>query len=175
MRNESCLTQHALECLCSTALNSWATTTASSLSSSGPTLPRDAGGSGGGSFPSVLMENPWNTARPQVRVNARHPRKPLAVGGMPASLPPFPQVVDSQGTEAFTSHHSLPADPTVALPPVSLRAMSAAASPAASTVSRAPGLDAPLGSSSSSTVGEAPKFELSGSSGEMGLLDVGMQ
>jgi hypothetical protein len=56
-----------------------------------------------------------------------------------------------------------------------LRGMSAPASPAASTASRAPGLDAPLRSSPSSAVSEAPKLELSGSSGEMDPLGVGMQ
>jgi hypothetical protein len=125
-------------------LNPWATATASSLPSSGPTLPRDVGGSGGGSFPSVLVENLWNTARPQVCVNARHPplEDAFAVGGMAALLPPFPQVVDTQGTEAFASHHSLPTNLTVALLPASLHAMLAPASSAASTVSRAPVLDA---------------------------------
>ena len=91
---------------------------------------------------------------------------------MAASLPPFHQVVDTQGTEAFASHYSLPADSALALLPASLRTMSAPASPAASTAWRAPVLDAPLGSSSSSAVGEAPKLELSGSSGEMDLLGV---
>ena len=85
---------------------------------------------------------------------------------------PFPQVVDTQGTEAFASHHSLPAESAVTLLPASLRTMSAPASPAASTAWRAPVLDVPLGSSSSSAVGEAPKLELSGSSGEMDLLGV---
>ena len=164
-----------------TTLNPWATMVASSLPSSGPTSPRDAGGSGGGgngggSVPSVLVENPWNTARPQVRANARRPplEDAFAVGGMAASLPHLPQVLDTQGTEASASHHSFPADPTVALPPAPSRGMSAPASPA-STPSRAPRLDAPLGSSPSSAVGEAPKLELSGSSGEMDPLGVGMQ
>ena len=159
-----------------TASNPWATTS-SSLPSSGPTSPRDAGGSGGGSVPSVLVENPWNTARQQVRTSARRPplEDAFAVGGMAASLPSLPQLVDTQGTEASTSHHGFPADPTVALPPAPSRGMSAPGSPAASTASRAPRLDAPLGSSPSSAVGEAPKLELSGSSGEMDPLGVGMQ
>ena len=91
-RSASCRTQRVLECLCGRNIKFWATTTASSLPSSGPTLPRDAGGRGGDSVSPVLVENLWNTERPQVRVNARHPplEDAFAVGGMDASLPaPF--------------------------------------------------------------------------------------
>jgi hypothetical protein len=152
----------------STAVNPWATMTPSSLPPSASASPRDAGGRGG--IPSVLVDNPWNTARTQVRPGARDPLlgDAFAVEGMAAALSPLPGVVDPPGREASASHHSLPADPTVALPP-------ALESPAASTASHAPGLDAPVGSSSSSVVGEAPKLELSGSSEEMDPLGVGMQ
>ena len=124
-------------------------------------------------MPSVLVENPWNTARTQARQ-----RPPLedafAVGGMAKSLPSLPRVVDTQGIETPGPHHGLPVDPTIALPPAPLRSMSASASPAASPVSHAPGLDAPL-VSSSSAVGEAPRLELSESSGEMDPLGVGIR
>ena len=156
-----------------TAVNPWATMTASSLPlpSSASTSPRDAGG--GGSVPSVLVENPWNTARTQARQ-----RPPLedafAVGGMATSLPSLPRVVDTQGIKTPGSHHGLPADPTIALPPAPLRSMSTSSSPAASPASQAPSLDAPL-VSSSSAVGEAPKLEQSESSGEMDPLGVGIR
>ncbi|KAF8470480.1 phosphatases II [Russula ochroleuca] len=158
-----------------TVVNPWATTTHSSLPSSVSTSPRDAGGSGG--VPSVLVDNPWNTARTQARPGARLPLEDaFAVEGMATALPPLPRV-GPLDIEASTSHHSLPVDPTVALPPASLRGMSApaSASPAASTAPHTPGLDAPLGSSSSSAIGEAPKLELSGSSGEMDPLGVGIR
>jgi hypothetical protein len=159
-----------------TAVNPWATTSSSpSLPSSSSTSPRD-GGRGG--MHSVLVDNPWNTARTQVRPGARPPLEDaFAVGGMGAALPPLPQVVDPLGNESSASHNGLPADPTVALPSAPLSA-SASASPVASVTSTAPhmpSLDARLGISPSSAVGEAPKLEHSGISEEMDPLGVGIR
>ncbi|KAF8489799.1 protein-tyrosine phosphatase-like protein [Russula emetica] len=157
-----------------TAVNPWATTSLSpSLPSSSSTSPRDAGRGG---MPSVLVDNPWNTARTQVRPSARHPplEDAFAVGGMAAALPPLPRVVDPLGNESSASLNGLPADPTVALPPAPL-STSASASPVASTAPHAPSLDAPLGISPSSAVSEAPKLEHSGISEEMDPLGVGIR
>jgi myotubularin-related protein 6/7/8 len=156
-----------------TAVNPWAITSSSpSLPSSPSTSPRDAGRGG---MPSVLVANPWNTARTQARPGARRPplEDAFAVGGIAAALPPLPQVVDPLGNESPASDNGLPADPTVALPPASL-SRSVSASPVASTAPQAPSLDAPLGISPSSAVGEAPKLELSGISEDMDPLGVGM-
>ena len=158
-----------------TTMNPWAATTHSSLPSSVSTSPRDVGGGGG--VPSVLVDNPWNTARTQARPDARLPLEDaFAVEGMAAALPPLPRAVDPPDRESSASHHGLPVDPTVALPPASLRGMSApvSTSPAASAALHTQGLDASLGSSSSA-VGEAPRLELSGSSGEMDPLGVGIR
>jgi myotubularin-related protein 6/7/8 len=146
--------------------NPWATTSlSSSLPSSPSASPRDAGRGGG--MPSVLVDNPWNTARMQARPGARRPplEDAFAVGGMAAGLPALPRVgvVDPLGNESPASDNGLPADPTVALPPSPLSA-SVSASPVAST---AP----PLGTSPSSAVGEASKIE---HSEEMDPLGVGM-
>jgi myotubularin-related protein 6/7/8 len=159
-----------------TAVNPWATTSSSpSLPSSSSTSPRDAGRGG---MLSVLVDNPWNTARTQVRPGARPPLEDaFAVGGMAAALPPLPQVVDPLGNESSASHNGLPADPTVALPSAPLSA-SASASPVASVASTAPhtpSLDARLGISPSSAVGEAPKLEHPGISEEMDPLGVGIR
>ncbi|KAN0103897.1 Protein-tyrosine phosphatase-like protein [Russula decolorans] len=134
----------------STAVNPWVVTSSSpSLLSSSSTSPRDAGRGG---MPSVLVDNPWNTA----------------LGGMAAALPPLPRVVDPLGNESSASYNGLPADPSVALPPAPLSA-SASASPIA-PAPHLPSLDAP-----SSAVGEAPKLELSGISEEMDPLGVGIR
>ena len=156
-----------------TAVNPWATTSLSpSLPSSSSTSPRDAGRSG---IPSVLVDNPWNTARTQALTSARRPplEDAFAVGGMAAALPPLPRVVVSLGNESSVSDNGLPADPTVALPPPPL-STSVSVSPVASTAPHVPSLDAPPGVSPSSAVGEAPKLELSGISEEMDPLGVGM-
>lgn len=157
-----------------TVVNPWAATTHSSLpSSSVSTSPR--GVAGGGGVPSVLVDNPWNTARTQARPGARLPLEDaFAVEGMAAALPPLLRAVDPLDLEASASHHGLPVDPSVALPPASLRAP-VSAGPAASIATHTPGLDASLGSSPSSAVGEAPKLELSESSGEMDPLGVGIR
>ena len=155
----------------SSAVNPWAITSLSpSLPSSSSTSPRDAGRGG---MPSVLVDNPWNTARTQVHPGGRPPplEDAFAVGGMAAALPPLPRIVGPLGNESSASHNGLPADPTVALPPAPL-STSASASPVAS---QAPSLDAPLGISPSSAVGEAPKLEHSGISEEMDPLGVGMR
>jgi myotubularin-related protein 6/7/8 len=157
-----------------TAVNPWVTTSSSpSLPSSSSTSLRDAGRGG---MPTVLGDNPWNTARTQVRGGARRPplEDAFAVGGMAAALPPLPRVVNPLGHESSTSHNSLPADPTVALPPTPLSA-SASENPVASTAPHAPSLEAPLGISPSSAVGEAPKLEYSGISEDMDPLGVGMR
>ena len=156
-----------------TAVNPWVTTSPSpSLPSSSSTSPRDAGKSG---MPPVIADNPWNTARTQVRPGGR--RLPLedafAVGGMAAELPPLSRVVDPLGNESSASHNGLPVDPSVALPPAPL-STSASASPLASPAPHVPSLDAPLGISPSSAVGEAPKLEHSGHSEEMDPLGVGI-
>jgi len=154
-----------------TTVNPWASTSLSpSLPSSSSTSPRDAGRGG---MPSVLVDNPWNTARTQVRPGAR--RLPVedafAVGGIAAALPPLPPVADPLGNESSALPNGFPADPTVALPPAPLSA-SASASPVASIAPHAPSLDAPLGVSPSSAVGEAPKLEHPGSTEEMDPLGV---
>ena len=156
-----------------TAGNPWVTTSSSpSLPSSSSTSPRDVGRDG---MPSVLVNNPWNTTRTQVRPDARHPplEEAFAVGGMAAALPPLPRVEDRSGNESPASHNGLPADPTVALPPAPL-SVSASASPVASTAPHAPTLDAPLGTSPSSAIGEAPKLKHPGISEEMDPLGVGI-
>jgi len=156
-----------------TVVNPWATTSsAPSSPSSSSTSPRDAGRS----MPSVLMDNPWNTTRRQVRPSVRRTaaEDAFAVEGMAAALPPLPRVVDPVSKEASISDHGLPADPTIALPRASPSA-SASASPVASIASHPPGIDAPLGSSPSSAVGEALKVEQSGISEKMDPLGVGMQ
>ena len=159
-----------------TAVNPWVATSSSpSLPSSSSTSPRDAGRGG---MPSVLVDNPWNTARTHVQGGARRPplEDAFAVGGMAAALPPLPRVVDPLGNESSTSHNGLPADPSVALPPAPLSASaSASASPIAPTAPRVPSLDAPLGISPSSADSEAPKLELSGISEEMDPLGVGIR
>ena len=157
-----------------TAVNPWSTASSSpSLPSSSFTSPRDAGRGG---MPSVLVDNPWNTARTQARSGAR--RSPLedafAVGGMAAELPPRPRIVVPLGNEGSASHNGMPMDPTVALPPAPLSA-SASASPVASTAPHAPSLDASLEISSSIAAGEASKLEHSGISEEMDPLGVGMR
>ena len=156
-----------------TAVNPWATTSLSpSLPSSSSTSPRNAGRSG---MPSVLVDNPWNTARTQALPSTRRPplEDAFAVGGMAAALPPLPRVVVPLGNESSTSDNGLPPDPTVALPPSPL-STSVSVSPVASTAPHVPSFDAPLGISPSSAVGEAPKLELSGISEEMDPLGVGM-
>ena len=113
-----------------TAVNPWVTTSSSpSLPSSSSILPRDASRGG---MPTVLVDNPWNTARTQVRGGAQRPplEDAFEVGGMAAALSPPPRVVDPLGNESSVSHNSLPADPTVALPPAPLSA-SASGSPVA--------------------------------------------
>ena len=157
-----------------TALNPWATTSMSpSLPPSPSTSPRDAGKGG---MPSVLVDNPWNTTRTQVRPGARRPplEDTFAVEGMAASLPPLPRVTDPLGNESSASDNGLPADPTVALPPSPLSA-SVSASPVASTAPHASSLDAPLGIPPSSAVGEEPKLKHSGISEEMDPLGVGIR
>ncbi|KAH9989946.1 protein-tyrosine phosphatase-like protein [Russula vinacea] len=102
------------------SMNPWAATTHSSLpSSSVSTSPRGVAG-------GVVC--------------------PLCLNG--AALPPLLRAVDPLDLEASASHHGLPVDPSVALPPASLRAP---------------------------RVGEAPKLELSESSGEMDPLGVGIR
>ena len=156
-----------------TAVNPWAIMSLSpSLPSSPSSSPRNAGRGG---MPSVLVDNPWNTARTQVRPGARRPplEDSFAVGGMAAALPPLPRVVDPLGNESSASDSGLPLDPTIALPSTPLSA-STSASPVVSTTPHEPSLDAPLGISPSSAVGEAPKLEHSGISEEMDPLGVGM-
>jgi hypothetical protein len=129
-------------------------------------------------MPSVLVDNPWNTARTQVRPGARRPplEDTFAVGGMAAALPPLPWVANPLGNEGSASDNGLPMDPTVALthPPLSA---SASASPVASTAPHLPslGLDALLGISPLSAVGEESELEHSGISDEMDPLGVGMR
>jgi len=160
-----------------TMVNPWATP------SSAPTsAPREVGG-----IPSVLLDNPWNTARMPPRPAAR--RSPLedafAVGGLDAALPPLPSPADLLGIASAagtsTSHvlHGLPADPSVALPPAAVhggthsaasRDISASASSAAAALGPPPpprpharSLDASLGSSPSAADDDeaAPRIELS--------------
>ncbi|KAH9989088.1 protein-tyrosine phosphatase-like protein [Russula compacta] len=146
------------------AANPWATTTMSSsplpspLSMSSPSstsaVPHEVRG-----IPSVLVDNPWNTARPSP--SARRPplEDAFAVERERMALPrPRADPLGGRGV-SDSHHHGLLADPFVALPANTAAARSAA--------------DTPPGQGLAA--GEAPKIEISGSSEEMDPLGVGIR
>jgi myotubularin-related protein 6/7/8 len=178
-----------------TMVNPWATT--SLPSSASTSVPREADGG----IPSVLVDNPWNTARMPPRPTARRPplEDAFAVGGLDASLPPLPSPASDPlgmagASTASTSHdhdhHGLPVDPFVALPTAAVHvgprsaaslgssaSVSSAAAPSAPPPPHAGSLDASSGTSSSAGDDEVgPKIELSGiNPEEMDPLGVGMR
>jgi hypothetical protein len=173
-----------------TMVNPWA------MPSSAPntSAPREVGG-----MPSVLLDNPWNTARMPPRPAAPARRPPLedafAVGGLDAALPPLPSsasdplgIASAAGTSTPHALRGLPADPSVALPPAAVHDGTDSAASASSAAAAlgpplpppplplARSLDASVGSRSSGGDDEAaPRIELSGISEGMDPLGVVMR
>ncbi len=141
------------------ATNPWEVST---LSTS-PASPRGLDG-----IPSVLVDNPWNTARAQARAASRSQQPlgdPFAVDGLDAALPRADQAPAGSG---------LPADPSVALPAAVVPVRSAAAASHVHTTDPGDALVLSSTASSSGAVGEAPKLSASSTAEEMDPLGVGM-
>ncbi|KAI9467409.1 phosphatases II [Lactarius psammicola] len=134
----------------------------SSLSTS-PTSPRGLDG-----IPSVLVDNPWNTARAQARAASRSQQPlgdPFAADGLAAALP---------RADLAPAGSGLPADPSVALPSVVVSVKPAAAASRVHTTDPGDALVLSSTTSLSGAVGEAPKLSASSTAEEMDPLGVGM-
>ncbi|KAH8984042.1 phosphatases II [Lactarius akahatsu] len=131
----------------------------SSLSPASPTAPRGLDG-----IPSVLVDNPWNTARAQARAAERQESQgdPFAAHGLAVALPRAGQAP------------GLPVDPSVALPSSPVPVKPVAVTSHVHTADPGDALVLSSTTSSSGAVDETPKVPASSSAEEMDPLGVGM-